>query len=305
MQILRKYWLHIILAFIVAGGLAFFGIRLVNQMNHQNAESSDEQPDTEIPSVPNEVIEQPAFIDLQSTVDSWLATLPTKANVGLMIYDLDHNQIAASHEPNEVFNTASIYKLFFVYDGYRQIDKALEDGDAFFVHTGDKGDLTVSECLDLMIRESYNGCADPMRADANRFARAEALATELALTNTSSAGLYSTASDLTTLLVQYYRHPDLSENSWQAIQDSMLNQPITTYDWRRGLPTGFTNSAKVYDKVGWNWTGSYWSIYNDATIVEFPEQNRHYVMVVLTENLPSETPLVQLGQQLETTILNS
>ena len=102
------------------------------------------------------------------------------------------------------------------------------------------------------------------------------------------------------------QHQGIDEGNWNKLLDSMLNQPITTYDWRQGLPEGF-NVAKVYDKVGWNYTGSYWSIYNDVAFVEFPEQNRHYIIVVLTEGIRSHTPtpMIELGQAIEQAVLTT
>lgn len=309
---IHKYWSKILLLFLIVVGLAL-GITAIimhlNQPSGANISESDAEsstPEHNETSIPSDAPPQkPAFIDLQPTVDTWLSTLPNQSQVGLMIYDLDYNQIAASYHPNEVFNSASIYKLLFAYDGYHQIDQGLDNATTVFTYANDNfhsGALTLGDCLDLILRESYNTCADPLRSDPSRFARAEALTTELGLQNTSSAGLYSSAADLTKILQRYYTHPDLSETSWLKIQDSMLNQPATTYNWRQGLPSGF-NVAQVYDKVGWNWTGSYWDPYNDAAIVEFPEQDRHYIVVVMTRFLPSFAPLVELGQSIESTVL--
>lgn len=305
-RMISKNWLRLLLIFFTAFCLTLVGgvvikTLLHNNVNEENAASSDTKPSPdEVPPVEIEPT-VPEFIDLQPVVDEWLATAP--GNVGLMIYDLDNNQVAAASNANRVFNTASVYKLFFAYDGYREIDAGRDVGTAVLITTPDKGQLTVSACLDLIIRESYNGCADPLRADPERFARAEALAAELQLGHTSSAGLYSSAADLTELMKLYWRHPDLSAESWAAIQDSMLNQPKTTYNWRQGLPSGFS-VAEVYDKVGWNYTGSYWSIYNDVAFLVFPEQNRHYIMVVLTENFPTYAPLVALGTIIENAIIS-
>ncbi len=306
---LHKYWLPAVCIFVLVVGVSV-GVAALWAGNNTEDEagedtsssiSAEEQtPESELPATPN-------FINLQPTIDSWLSTLPSGAKVGLMIYDLDNDKVAAEYHPDDVFNAASIYKLFFVYDGYRQIASGAENADEFFVTAYDNfhsGPLTFGDCLDLMIRESYNTCADPMRSDPARFARAKALAAELGLQNTSSAGLYSSAADLTELLKLYYTHPDLSEETWAKIQDSMLNQPKTTYEWRRGLPSGFTDpSVKVYDKVGWNWTGDYWDPYDDATIIEFTEQGRHYIVVVMTRFLPDVTPLVNLGKAIESTVL--
>ena len=273
--------------------------------NDQSSISPGDQPDTKVP----------VFIDLQPTVNAWLKTTP--ANVGLMIYDLDNNRVAASHQPNQVFNVASIYKLFFVYDGYRQIESGDAKANEKYVTTSDyrANTYTYGECLDLMIRESYNGCADKMHSDRQAFARVANLIDELNLNNTTNGGLSSTAADLTELLKLYYEHPDLSEENWQKIADSMLSQPptkidaTTTYNWRQGLPSGFSNQAKVYDKVGWAWNPEnyLWSTYAAAAIIEFPEQNRHYTVVVLTSNLPGRTAaaITNLGARIEDAILSA
>lgn len=303
---ITKNWLRLLLIFLTAFGITLVGGIAAKTLIHSSSNNASTPPEETVtpedPEPSDSVTTIPEFIDLQPTVDTWLQTAP--GNVGLMIYDLDNDQVVAASNENRIFNTASVYKLFFAYDGYREIDAGRDDGTAVLVTTPDKGTLTTSMCLDLIIRESYNGCADPLRADPNRFARAEALAAELQLSHTSSAGLYSSAADLTKLMKLYWRHPDLNADSWAQIQDSMLNQPATTYNWRQGLPAGFS-IAEVYDKVGWNYTGSYWSIYNDVAFLVFPEQNRHYIMVVLTENFPTYQPIASLGSLIENAILTA
>lgn len=302
-RIISKNWIYLLVTFLVAFSVSLVAAKFViSAMQEKNNGAITETGAETIIEVTPQEPAKPEFINLQPTVDEWLAGVD--GNVGLMVYDLDHNQVAAEYNANEIFNSASIYKLFFVYDGWRQIEAGNDDEAEVFVTTSDKGALTLESCLDLMIRESYNGCADPMRADTERFARAEALATELGLQNTSSAGLYSSAADLVELLKFYWQHSDLSSETWAKIQDAMLNQPPTTYNWRQGLPSGFSDAALVYDKVGWNYNGSRWTIYDDAAIVEFPEQNRHYIIVVMTENFRTPEPLVRLGQMLESTIIS-
>ena len=299
-RMLTKNWLRFLLLFILAFGVAFaVGAYIKSKSYNPDVAETDTTEEGPI----EEIIElTPAFIDLQPTIDSWLSSI--NAKVGLMIYDLDHDQVAAEHNSTTMMESASVYKLFFAYDGYTQIDRGQDNGEAYYTTTYDKGDLSLYSCLDLIIRESYNGCADPLRQEAGRFARAEELAQRLGLSATSSAGLYSSAADLTKLMQLFWEHPDLSSDSWERIQDSMLNQPITTYDWRQGLPSGF-NQALVYDKVGWSYTGSYWSIYNDVAFVVFPEIGRHYIVVVLTSGLSTYQPLVDLGNRIETTVLES
>ena len=277
--------------------------------------SQPSTPDDSITPDNSDQSDAPSLLDLQPVVDQWVAETRTNSRIdlGVMIYDLDHQATVGSYQPDAIFNAASIYKLFYVYDGYREIAAGRADADAYFTTTA-KGDLTLGVCLDLMIRESYNGCADLMYSDPERTARVETLIADLDLAHTSAAGLYSSARDLIRLLQLYWEHPDLTADQWLVIQDSMLNQPATPSvynpnsldDWRQGLPAGFT-TATVYDKVGWAWNGSYWSVYNDAAIVVFPEQNRHYLIVVLTEGLdgPTPTAIVHLGQLIESAVLSA
>ena len=81
--------------------------------------------------------------------------------------------------------------------------------------------------------------------------------------------------------------------------DSFLNQPKTEYDWRQGLPSGFSR-AKVYNKVGWDYnpSGRYWNIYHDAAIIEVPEKNRHFIVVVMTSQVTFQK-IAELGSNIE------
>ncbi len=323
-ELSRRHQIQIIIAVFL--GFIVFDLGLATTILVSNglvsfATSSDEESASTIstPEQPNAPPEETpgtdaksAFINLQPTVNRWSSGI--KAKVGLMIYDLDHNKVAAELNANQVFSTASIYKLFFAYVGYQDIDSGYMDPDRPFAITNDyRADTyTFSECLDLMIRESYNGCADPIRSNQRLYRRAEALIDSLELKNTTNGGLSSTPSDLASFLKFLYQNHDLSAESWANFQDSLLNQPPTkvgekeTYDWRQGLPTGFSEAVTVYDKVGWAWsdTGSYWTVYNDAAIVEFPDLNRHYIIVLLTTDLHEDPPvsLQKLGTELEATI---
>lgn len=248
------------------------------------------------------------FINLQPIVNQWLTSLTPREEVGLMIYDITNDQTAASFHADEIFSVASIYKLSFVYDGYAQITRGLDDGDKFYTRTAAKGDLTLSKCLDLMIRESYNGCADKIASESSRIKRVNAFFSQLGLSNTTNIGLSSTAADLTKILRAIWQHSELSPELWNQFADSMLNQPPSLgegdeiYNWRQGLPAGFSNQVDVYNKVGWEWGDNKWNIYCDTAIIDFPELGRTYTVAVLTRNFFSTQKISQLGTLLENII---
>lgn len=287
-----------------------------NQLENEYAHPADPDYSTSIdnpsaPSAPNQPsditeITETRFIDLQPTVDTWLRTLSSNEEVGLMIYDINNSRTAASYQADKVFDVASVYKLLFAYDGYRQLAIGAENPNDILTTTSDKGGLTVEKCLDLIIRESYNGCADVMNRDAKRISRVNTLILELDMTSTDDYGLKSTAADITKLLRHYWRHTELNSALWDRLSDSMLNQPPSrvdddspTYDWRQGLPAGFSQNVKVYNKVGWDWNGKSWNIYADAAITDFTKLNRTYTIVVLTKDLSNYSKITQLGRMIE------
>lgn len=295
---------------VIAGGIVF-ALQYFNKPQSGTAEpttTATEEPEPE-PTVPDK-------IDLQLTLNQWVTT-QTAANSGVVIYDLDNNDVVARHNEDKKFRIESIYKMFVAYEGYYRIDHDIwkETDKALNWNSYDGSPYTISLCLDHMIRYSFSSCAENIWQRIGQ-KKLQEIYDEKGYKNTSIANLTSTASDLTKLYQQYWAHTDLSEKSWSSIKDSMLNQvapktagAVYTSNWRQGLPSGFA-TAKVYDKVGWYGDGR-WYYYDDAAFLEFPEvaKNRdgekklarHYIMIVLTQDTnPKE--LVKLGRKVEEAI---
>lgn len=273
-----------------AAGLSFFLLSSLRPLTPASNPSTSTSP--KVPSTSP----QPALINFQPTVDRWLSTV--SGNASIIIYDLDHQQPVASHLPDTKHSTASLYKLFVVYEGYRQIAQGKISPQQPLV-----AGHNIAQCLDLAIRESNSTCAEALWSLLGRAHIDQTAIQEFGATHTSVSGLSSTPHDILTIMQRYYEHPELSAPTWATIQDSFLNQPVTTYDWRRGLPAGFQR-AKVYNKVGWEHSGigNIWNLYHDAAIVEFPEFKRHYIVVVMTEKVPYQS-LAELGRQIEKEVL--
>ena len=293
----------------IAAGIVFL-IQYLNKPTNTPAEptaTTTAEPEPE-PTIPEK-------IDLQLTLNQWVTT-QTAANSGVLIYDLDNNDVVARHNEDKKFRIESIYKMFVAYEGYYRIDHDVWKGTdkALNWNSYDSKPYTISLCLDHMVRYSYSSCAENLWQRIGH-KKLQEIYDDKGFKNTSIDGITSTASDLTKLYQQYWNHTDLSEDSWKAIKDSMLNQtaPKTagqpyTSNWRQGLPSGFA-TAKVYDKVGWLGDGNgHWIYYADAAFLEFPEvaKNRdgekklarHYIMIALTQNTDYKE-LVKLGRKIE------
>lgn len=233
----------------------------------------------------------PDYIDLQFPVDQWANTV--SGNVGIQVYDLNHGYVTARVNENRKFEIDSLYKLFVALEGYLRIARHQTDADEEYLEN-----TTRSMCLDLILRESNSACAEKMLGEIGR-RELNDIYTAKGFSNTNLLEYTSTAADIALLMRTYFDHAGLSEETWNTIQDSLIGQGT---DQRRGLPSGF-KVATVYNKAGWySADNENWARYHDAAIIVFPELNRYYVAVVLTENI-SPRDIVNLGRYIEDYVL--
>lgn len=235
-----------------------------------------------------------SLIDLQPVVDQWVRNYGSSfSEAAVEVFDVDYNTVVASYRANAVMYPRSLYKLFYVYDAYAQIDAGVDSPDQIYYNG-----QTLGHCLDVIMRYSDNPCAEQMiDHDPPRLARVGQLIRDLGLSNTQSDGLKTSAHDISLLLQHYYRHPEWSSSSWQKFRSSALGQ---TWTYRKGLPSGFT-TAMVYDKTGFGYGSGGVNVYNDAAMVEFGA--RRYIVVVMTISPSSYSILTRLGTMLEAAIL--
>lgn len=263
------------------------------------------EPEEEISEIiEEEVVEEepvlPEKIDFQIVVNEWANS--TTGNRSVLIYDLDRDELVGEYNPDERYNTASLYKLFVVYDGYRKVQSGEWAADDTVGRTG----RSIIECLDLAIRESNSECAEPLWAMIGRENLDATISNDFGIVNSNISSLLSNPNDILSMMRIFYEHEEIFDDSLvEQMKDSFLNQPKTTYNWRQGLPSGFS-VANVYNKVGWDYNpnGNYWNIYHDTAIVEFPEQDRHFIVVVMTNRVPYQK-IAELGQRIEETFLQS
>lgn len=262
-------------------------------------EEKDEEGVEEEPLGESKV--EPKEINFQSIIDEWVAA--TSGNKSILIYDLDLDKIVGSYNTEESYNTASLYKLFVAYEGYRRIQSGEWDANEEIGWTGH----TRIECLDLAIRESYSPCAEALWSEIGHEELDIIIANDFKITDSNISGLTSNANDIFKIMKLFYEHPDFTDETLVArMKDSFLSQPTTTYDWRQGFPSGFSDRTLVYNKVGWDYNpdGNYWNIYHDVAIIEFPIENRHYIAVVMTNKI-SNVKIRELGTAIENYFYNN
>ena len=298
-------WLFLILLIMLVAtitivlGLLFTGTEELNIAIDGALENLDSTNNLELEDSEQTKV-KPDKIDFQPVVNEWTKTV--SGNKSVLIYDLDRDEIAAEYNIEEDYNTASLYKLFVVYEGYRMIQNNEWEADDSAGFT----DHTVLECLDLAIRESNSVCAETLHKMIGYEELEKIVKDGFKIKNTSVEGLESNVVDITEIMKLFYTHPDILEKNLIAtMQDSFLNQPAAEYDWRQGLPSGFSDKVNVYNKVGWDYNESgYWNVYHDAAIIEFPVKDRHFIVVVMTNRVPYQK-IRDLGTKIEEAFYNS
>ncbi|MDO5480733.1 MAG: serine hydrolase [Candidatus Saccharibacteria bacterium] len=250
---------------------------------------------------------RPEFLDLSEVVRNWGES--TGGEISAYVYDLSNERIAGAFHSEVSFEMRSIYKLFVAYEGYRRISLGVWGDDADYL-VNEAGSLSRLDCLDLMIRESHSGCAEKMWDEIGREELDGIVRNEFMLFSTSVSGLTTNVADVAKMMVRFYKNEGISGDLVERMKDSFLNQPATNReglceglcDWRQGLPAGFSEKVKVYDKVGWLNAETGWEVYNDAAIIETLDKKsggmRSYAVVVMTKNMGPEVNQA-LGRAIE------
>ena len=274
---------------------------------------SEEQSDNPAPTEDEVAEELPLLLeqDIRDLAEGWASSISSRTVAGqtgrasVYIYDLDHDHAIASVGAEDNYNTASLYKLFPVYEGYRRIADYRWSGDDLLI-----GGRTISKCLDAAIRSSDSTCGEALWAKIGHAELDEIIRNDYGITNSNILGLSSNAIDIAAILKRYFYHPDFDDATYQVILDSMLNQPPSAglcngpCNWRQGLPAGLEgDGVRVYDKVGWEHSGTnYWRYYHDAAIVETGEH--HLIVVVMTANIRDFANLSSFGLRLKDILQN-
>lgn len=245
-------------------------------------ESSLQQTEEKTEEKPPE--DKPPLINVQPVVDAWGAK--QTGNYSIVVYDLENQQTIASHQPDQSYFAASIYKLYVAYEGYLAAANGAYGLDEPYLNGRTRG-----ECLDAMLRTSDSPCGEKLWAELGKQETTEKLKT-YGITNTSMTNITTTAQDATTLLIRLHERRDLPEELTVNMLDSMKTQEDR---YRRGLPSGMS-SATVYNKVGWNELKEW----HDTAIVSLPN-GRNYVISLFTENVGTAS-IRDLAAALETAL---
>lgn len=302
-------WVLPLLVFVIVAVVAFVIVRMMTPTEVEMDEGG-------CPTVDGTVIDSDecngtgevkkiSRVDFQPVVDEWINSVG--GNKGIIIYDLDLGEVVGEYNPDVRMRIESIYKLFVVYEGYRRVQNGTWNLNDACGYTG----WTIGECLDKAIRDSSSAAAEAMHSMIGYNTLNETVHTDFNLPNVTVESIMATPREVMEMMKIFYNHAEITDaNLVSMMKDSFLNQPPSAgycsglCDWRRGLPSGFSDKVNVYNKVGWLSNGTSWTYYCDAAILEFKEANRNYIAIVLTSNVSNKS-IANFGTMIENYFFNT
>lgn len=217
-----------------------------DQQRTEIIEENQQQPEEPLVSLPS----------VQSELDDVL--LSVRGTHSVLVEDPETGDVLASHRPNEIYFTASIYKLYVAYMGLQDVQAGIHEPDELY----NQG-RTRLECIEAMLKDSDSPCPEKMWVEQGRDVGNVRLA-ELGLTNTDLLGMETTPHDANVILNRLYQGLDLDDEYKQFMLDALRDFPER--EFREGLPSAFDDEQVViYDKPGLYDEG-----WLDAAIIELP-----------------------------------
>lgn len=243
---------------------------------------TNDNPNSSTPqSGQNETAKLP-LVDLQPTVDVWVArkTADNNSDFSYVVYDPANKQVIASRNPDKKYFAASLYKIFVAYLALVDFQNGAQDPGEILT-----GGFTKKECVDKMIRESHSPCGEAMMADMGQEKLRQRIS-EMGIKNTIFAGITTTAQDCALILQYIVEGRDLNSENTAFLKDAMR---VQDQKFRNGLAKG-APEATWETKVGWNEQANY----HDIGIMTLPS-GRQYIVAILSQGQGKATPIADFA----------
>lgn len=298
-RIASKNWLSLLLIFLFTFSVSLVGARFVRSIFLGSTLAETEPAAVEASDQISTPTVLPTSLDFQSTLDTWIAN---NNEYGIVIYDLDRNEISAAHRADDVFTTIPAHNLLLAYNGYREIDLGLTAPDFTLTDPVSGTDIDYDACLAQIMQTPANNCASAIVSNSLLSDSATRLIETFDLINSTELATYSTPTDTTKLLQKVWQHEDLTLESWAKLQDSMSLPIAPSEDSLSGLAYGFS-TAHIYDQTYAVPVETAWQNYAEILFADFVRLNRHFAIVIASDTVSDANVLSRLGTLIEGKVL--
>lgn len=231
----------------------------------------------------NQAVAAPALAAESQSMQQIIDNFGLTSTYSLYVKDLNTGQLAVAN-PDRVFESASLYKLFVANGIYQKIDS----GQLHYTDQagGDTGN-TIAGCLNLMITISDNGCGQALGGLQDWSALTQQMRAQgYTGTNLNDEITYSTPRDVAILFQRLYAGSLLSADSSSQFLSLLKAQKVNDR-LPQGLPAGTTFAHKTGDLDGFM---------HDAGIVYGPKTD--YLVVMMGAPGANPNDFASLSQRL-------
>ncbi|MCY4088568.1 MAG: class A beta-lactamase-related serine hydrolase [Candidatus Saccharibacteria bacterium] len=268
-------------SFMVGWNLANRPQQSSNQLEILTPTDSVQQSNSEVSNKTDTLLDNPNPSFDKAILEKIVADFAhaSDARLSIVIEDLTNQDRLLSHNAEDIYPTASLYKLYLAYLVYEDIDNNLLTlTQPFFRHNLYR-DLDLRTCLNLMIEVSDSPCGEALLRHYG-YPVIQTRLEKLDLKQIHAAGFRTSAEEMIKLLSLIYGD-NLSEDSRKRLLTAMHNQ-----SYRRLLQPAFDNYAKVYNKTG-TYLNQAGDNYNwiDVGIIELNDRNQVLAISVFQEDV--------------------
>jgi hypothetical protein len=297
---------HLVIAIAVIAVVLFAGtINIVNvladrQVKYQSSSTSNAesaQPAITPEAQQKKLVPQPAVkpapavkdssAKVQAVLNSWEQNHSSQ-QWSVSVQGIGNDKTQAALNPNSKYDPASVFKLYFTYTLFQNY--SLDALSKNTVAVTGRGNISMRDCLDQMIKNSDNPCGEAM---GNRigWGKTTRALKNIGISNTdlnNPKGLTTTSADVNLFLQKFNAGELMPPENQQYVLNLMQQQK-----YRQGIPAG-CKGCVVDDK-----TGDLGTVRHDVGIVQF--SGGSYTLAIMT-NGASYSQIAQLTSQIQAAI---
>ena len=254
----RWRWVLLLAVLAVVIGIFWYRDHTVSSPTSENSQSQAQAPPE--PTGPD--------AQLESIFTSWAQAHP-EHQWAMVVRGLDGDKRYGSYRAGEVYNAASIYKLFLTYLLFKEI--SLDQVGSITVSSQGRS-WPLEHCLDLALRISDNPCAWAI-GNYTGWSPSNPILAQAGFSSTKldiTAGHKTSAEDTADLLEGMYR-----ATLYTAQERDYLLNILRKQSYNQGIPAGCSGCTVA------NKTGELPGVKHDAAIVQY--NGRAYLVVIFSD----------------------